>query len=114
MNAINLVVYPTADIAKAKAFFSKILDVEPYADSPYYVGYKTGDIEIGVAPSAAQHTSGALAYVDVSDIHAALAGLVANGAEKLQDVTDVSGGLLTAIVRTPDGASIGLRQFPKT
>ncbi len=86
---------------------------KPYADTPYYVGYKTGDVEIGIAPSAAQQGSGALAYVDVSDIRAALADLVANGAERLQDVTDVSGGLLTAIVRTPDGASIGLRQFPK-
>jgi predicted enzyme related to lactoylglutathione lyase len=113
LNAINLVLYPTSDVAKAKAFFSRILGADPYADSPYYVGFKAGDLEIGIAPSAAQHGSGGLAYVDVADINAALGDLVADGAEKLQDVTDVANGLLTAVVRTPDGAAIGLRQFPK-
>jgi len=39
---IKLLVYPVTDIEKAKTFYSKFLGVEPYADSPYYVGYRVG------------------------------------------------------------------------
>ena len=59
-----------------------------------------------------QSPSGALAYVDVADIKAALAALVAAGAETVQDVKDVANGLLTAIVKNPDGTPVGLRQQP--
>jgi predicted enzyme related to lactoylglutathione lyase len=88
---------------------------QPYADSPYYVGFRTGEVEIGLAPSAAQHdATGAIAYVDVADIKSAVASLVANGAEKVQDVTDVANGLLTAIVKNPNGTPVGLRQKPNS
>ena len=36
---IRLIVYPVKDIEKAKAFYGKFLDAEPYVASPYYVGY---------------------------------------------------------------------------
>ena len=114
MNSVGLIVYPITDVPKAKKFFTTLLGVEPYADSDYYIGYKAGDMEIGLLPPASQAgVSGALAYVDVSDINAALASLVAAGAEKLRDVTDVANGLLVATVKDPDGTPIGLRQFPK-
>ncbi len=111
---VALIVYPASDVSKTKKFFTDLLGIEPYADSPYYVGFKAGDVEIGLDPSAAQRgLSGALAYVDVDDINAALTSLTANGAEKVQDVTDVARGLLIAIVKDPDGTPIGLRQHPK-
>lgn len=109
MNPVSLVVYSVSDISKAKPLFAAWLGTEPYADSPYYVGFKAGNTEIGLAMG---NTSGALAYADVSDIKAALASLLAAGAEKVQDVTDVANGLLVASVKTPDGATIGLRQAP--
>lgn len=112
MNNVRVIVYPVSDVAKAKQFFATLLGAEPYADSPYYVGFKAGDIEIGLNPNAAQ--GGAVAFVDVADINDMLASLLAAGAEKLQDVTDVANGLLTAIVKTPDGTPLGLRQFPKS
>ena len=113
MNAVGLIVYPVSDVPKAKQFFATLLGTEPYVDSPYYIGFKTEDMEIGLDPHAAQRgLSGALAYVDVSDITVALTTLLACGAEKVQDVTDVANGLLIAIVKDPDGTPIGLRQRP--
>jgi predicted enzyme related to lactoylglutathione lyase len=113
MNAVRLIVYPVSDVPKAKEFFATLLGVEPYAESGYYIGFRVGDMEIGLVPEAAQRgLTGALAYVDVSDINAALATLLAAGAEKVQDVTDVSNGLLVASVKNLDGTPIGLRQFP--
>lgn len=114
MNTVGLVIYPASDIAKTKEFFATLLGTEPYADAPYYVGFKAGDMEIGLVPQAAQPSlSGALAYVTVSDINAALATLLAAGAQKVQDVTDVAQGLLVASFKDPNGTTIGLRQFPK-
>ncbi len=114
MNAVSLVIYPASDVAKTKEFFATLLDTQPYADTPYYVGFKAGEMEIGLVPQAAQpNQSGAVAYVTVGDIHAALATLVAAGAEKVQDVKDVAQGLLVATFKDPNGTVIGLRQFPK-
>jgi predicted enzyme related to lactoylglutathione lyase len=115
MNAVRLIVYPVSDVAKATKFFATLLGTEPYAESAYYTGFRTGEMEIGLVPSAAQPgITGALAYVDVGEINGALATLLAAGAENVKDVTDVSNGLLIAIVKDPDGTPIGLRQFPKS
>jgi hypothetical protein len=35
---IKLLVYPVKDVEKAKAFFGKFQDVEPYVARSYYVG----------------------------------------------------------------------------
>jgi predicted enzyme related to lactoylglutathione lyase len=115
MNTVGLIVYPATDVSKAKKFFTTLLDSEPYAEGKTYVGFKAGDIEIGLVPQAAQRGPyGALAYVTVTDIKGALATLLAAGAEKLQDVTDVGYGLLVASIKDPDGTPIGLRQYPST
>lgn len=113
MNDVNLIIYPTTDMAKAKAFYATLLGSEPYADSPYYVGFKAGETEIGLV-NKMPGMEGALAYVNVDDINAALGALIAAGAEKVQDPTDVANGLLVATVKNLDGTPVGLRQFPKS
>jgi hypothetical protein len=49
---IRVIVYPVKDIEKAKAFYEKFLDAEPYVASPYYVGYKVGNLEVGLDPNS--------------------------------------------------------------
>ncbi len=114
MNPVNLICYPASDVSKTKEFFATLLGTEPYADSPYYVGFKAGETEVGIVPRGSQPSqSSQIAYVTVSDINAALAKLVAAGAETVQDPKDVAQGLLVAIIKDPNGTTIGLRQFPK-
>lgn len=113
MNPVRLILYPASDLSKAKEFFSTLLGTEPYVESKPYVGFKAGDVEIGLVPKMAQAGSaGATAYVDVDDIKGALETLVAAGAEKVQDITDVGYGLLVASVKDPSGTPVGLRQHP--
>lgn len=106
-NSIKLLVYPVEDIEAAKTFYSRFLGVEPYADSPYYVGYKVGDLEVGLDPNA---NTGPIAYRDVEDIEASLADMTSAGAETMQDVKDVGNGLLIAQVKDAAGNVVGLRQ----
>ena len=104
---IKLIVYPVKDIEKAKAFYGKFLDVEPYVEGPYYVGYRVGDQEVGLDPNS---KVGPIAYTDVKDIKRSLQAMVKVGAEVVQDVKEVGGGLLIAQVKDVDGNVVGLRQ----
>ena len=104
---IKLIVYPVKDIEKAKAFYGKFLDSEPYVASPYYVGYKVGNLEVGLDPNS---KVGPIAYTDVKDIITSLQAMIEVGAEVVQDVKEVGGGLLIAQVKDVDGNVVGLRQ----
>ena len=114
MNSVDLIVYPASDVSKTKAFFTTLLGTEPYADTPYYVGFRVGDMEIGVVPKAAQQgASGALAYATSATSRKRWRPS-SRAAQKVQDITDVANGLLVASVKDPDGTTVGLRQFPKS
>ncbi len=112
MNAVSLIIYPASDVPKTRKFFATLLGGEPYVESDYYTGFKTGEMEIGIVPEAMHRTPGALAFVTVSDIEGALAALLAAGAETVQEITDVANGLLVASVKNLNGTTVGLRQFP--
>ena len=113
MKDVSLIIYPAADMAKAKQFFRELIGADPYADSPQYVGYKNGDTEIGLVPNAGKLEPGGLAYWTVSDIAASVKSLEEAGGTVVQPITDVAYGLLVASVREPNGSIVGLRQPPK-
>ncbi len=105
--------YPVTDIARAKKLYSQLLGVEPYADTPYYVGFRVGDQEIGLDPNGfKQGLTGPVGFYEVSDIKKSLQTLTDAGAQVLQAVRNVGGGKLIAIVKDADGNSIGLIQQP--
>jgi predicted enzyme related to lactoylglutathione lyase len=106
---IKLIVYPAKDLEGAKALFGKFLGVKPYADAAYYVGYRLGDLEVGLDP----HGQAVIAYIDVADIKATLPTLLEAGATMHQDIKDVGRGLLIAQVKDANGNVLGLRQSPK-
>ena len=108
-NPITLTVFPVTDLEKAKTFYTAYLGVEPYADSPYYVGYKAGDREVGLDP----HGQAVVSYIEVDDIAKALEELQAAGAELHMGAKDVGGGLMIAQVKDGDGNVVGLRQSAK-
>jgi predicted enzyme related to lactoylglutathione lyase len=107
---IKIVIYPAKDIAKTKALFCELLGVEPYADAPYYVGFKVGGQDIGLDPQG--HQEGMTAYYQVDDIQKSLASLVDGGAKTVQEIKNVGGGRLIASVKDEDGNLIGIFQDP--
>jgi predicted enzyme related to lactoylglutathione lyase len=110
---IKTIIYPVKDIAQAKAIYHTLLGVEPYMDAPYYVGFKVGDQDIGLDPNGhSKGMTGPVGYYHVPDIKESLQSLLDAGAALHQDVKDVGGGKLTAIVKDADGHLIGLIQFP--
>jgi predicted enzyme related to lactoylglutathione lyase len=106
---IKLIVYPAKNIEAAKALYTQFLATEPYVDSPFYVGYKVGNLEIGLDPKGQE----VISYIDVDDIKSELQALVVVGATIHQEPTNVGGGLLVAKIKDQNGNVLGLRQASK-
>lgn len=104
---IKLLVYPVKDVEKAKAFYGKFLDTEPYVADDYYVGYRVGGLEVGLDPNS---NVGPIAYIDVEDIKSSVQAMTEVGAEVVQGIKEVGGGLLIAQVKDANGNVVGLRQ----
>jgi len=108
-NPIKLLIFPVSDVEKAKTFYNTFLGTEPYADSPYYVGYKVGELEIGLVPNSQDLIS----YIDTDDIKGSIKELEAVGGTLQGDVKNVAPGLIVAAVKDVDGNVMGLRQQSK-
>jgi predicted enzyme related to lactoylglutathione lyase len=112
-SGMKTIIYPVKDLAQAKAVYTALLGVEPYADMPYYVGFRVGDQELGLNPHGySQDMTMPVGYWEVEDIHASLAALIAAGAEEHAPVKDVGNGKLIASVRDADGNLTGLTHTP--
>ena len=106
-------VYPVRDLPQATALYRRLMGVDPYVESPYYVGFRVDEQEIGLDPNGhAQGVTAPLGYYHVEDIRAALARRVEAGAAVQSEVRDVGGGRLIATVRDADGNVSGLLQSP--
>ncbi len=113
IRGIKTFIYPVKDLTQAKALYSKALGVEPYADAPYYVGFRVGDQEVGLDPNGhMQGMTGPIDYWEVDDIRASLQSFLDAGAQTQQEVRDVGGGKLIASVKDADGNVTGLMQLP--
>jgi predicted enzyme related to lactoylglutathione lyase len=112
-SGLSTIVYPVRELDAAKALYAKLLGVAPYADTPYYVGFRLGGVELALDPNGHEKgMNGPVGYWEVDDIEAALAALLDAGAEAEQAVTDVGDGTLIASVRDADGNVTALRQAP--
>lgn len=108
---MQTVIYPVADLARAKELYGALLGVAPYMDTAYYVGYRVGEQEIGLDPNGhSKGMKGPLGYWRVDDLGARLQQLVEAGGVVQQAVTDVGGGKRIASVQDADGNLIGLLQ----
>jgi len=105
---VKTILYPVKDMTAAKILFSKFLEIEPYADQPYYVGFKIDDQDIGLIPNNPE--AGMTAFYHVDDIKNSLQILVDAGAAIIQDIKNVGGGRLIASVKDTNGNIIGLVQ----
>ena len=100
-HGITTVIYPVKDLEQAKALYSKLLGIAPYADAPYYVGWKLGNMDIGLDPNG--HKAGLTGPVSLQT-------LLDAGGQLLQAVKDVGGGKLIASVKDADGNILGIMQ----
>ena len=107
--------YFAPDLAAARAWYTRVLGIEPYFAEPFYVGYNVGGYELGLNPDPALGLSGvggAVPYWGVANAERAHARLLELGAAPLAPVQDVGEGIKVAIVRDPFGNALGIIENP--
>ena len=112
---LRTVIYHVTDLARAKEWYSAAFGVAPYFDEPFYVGFQVGGFELGLDPDCSRvqpGEGGSAAYWGVEDIRSAHGAFLAAGADVLEPVHEVGGGIWVALVRDPFGNAIGLIQNP--
>lgn len=109
---LRTALYPAPDLARAKAWYTQVLEQTPYFDEPFYVGFEVGGFELGLLPDATPGTTGPQPLWGVADADAAYARLLALGATALEAVKEVGGGIKVAAVTDPFGNRLGLIENP--
>ena len=107
-------VFYVADLDRAKAWWSARLDLAPYFDQPFYVGFNVGGYELGLAPANPEdpRETGSVTYWGVANIESALRTLLDAGATEHHPVQDVGEGIRVAAVLDPMGNVVGIIENP--
>ena len=109
---LRTAIYPVPDLAAGRDWYAKVLDVAPYFDEPFYVGFSVGGFELGLLPDGEPGVAGSQALWGVADADAAFARLLALGATEREAVHDVGGGIRVAAVVDPFGNRFDLIENP--
>lgn len=104
---LRTVIYPSPDLDAATVWWTALLGQEPYFREPFYVGFEVAGYELGLLPEA-NPSEGALTYWGVADVDEAVAAALEAGATVHTAASEVGDGIVTATVRTPGGAIVGL------
>lgn len=108
---IKTILFPTSDIDATKRLFTQLLGMEPFVDEPYYVGFQVGDVQVGIDPTGGDRgMTGATPFFQVDDIRVAVDELRASGADLVEDVRAVGGGMQVAMLSDAEGSMIGIAQ----
>src|SRR5690349_16607183 len=93
---LRTAIYHTPDITAGKQWYTRVLDIAPYFDQPFYVGFNVGGFELGLSPDAGPDGRCSVgAYWGVKDIVAAHSRLLELGA-----APRIPGGMWSASSRT--------------
>ncbi|ELX11156.1 putative glyoxalase/bleomycin resistance protein/dioxygenase [Janthinobacterium sp. HH01] len=112
IKGLRTVAYPVADLAAAKAWYSKVFDTAPYFDQPFYVGFNIGGFELGLIPDGKPGQTGSMVYWGVDDIAAEVERIVALGATVHGAIQDVGENIKTVELADPFGNLLCLIDNP--
>ncbi|MDB5262112.1 MAG: hypothetical protein JWQ14_1393 [Adhaeribacter sp.] len=111
---LRTVIYHVPDLAKAKAWYCAALNILPYFDEPFYVGFNVGGFELGLDPDMTNVSEGSNveAYWGVDNINEAYKSLKEKGAREHQEIREVGGGIYVATLYDPFGNIFGIIENP--
>jgi predicted enzyme related to lactoylglutathione lyase len=109
---LRTAIYPAPDLARARAWYSELLGIEPYFDQPFYVGFAVGGFELGLLPDGVPGSQGPQPLWGVANADSAWQRLLALGASALEPVSEVGEGIRVAAVLDPFGNRLGIIENP--
>jgi predicted enzyme related to lactoylglutathione lyase len=116
MLGLRTTIYVVPDLAKAKDWYSKAFNAQPYFDEPFYIGFDIGGYELGLMPEekpVGPRSANVLAYWGVTDIDKEYKRLISVGAIENEKPANVGGEIMVATVKDPWGNVIGIIYNPE-
>jgi predicted enzyme related to lactoylglutathione lyase len=111
---LRTTIYRVPDIEAAKTWYSRVFEIPPYFDEPFYVGFNIAGYELGLMPEDGftAKAENVLTYWGVDDIHGEYNRFLDAGATSLGEPVAVGGEIVTAELKDPWGNVIGLIYNP--
>jgi|SRR5690606_8861497 predicted enzyme related to lactoylglutathione lyase len=113
---LRTVIYKVNDLNKAKDWYSKAFNTNPYFDESFYVGFNVTGYELGLHPEEKEFESkskNVFTYWGVEDIYKEYQRFLDLGATTFEEPTNVGGKIVTASVKDLWGNIIGLIYNPE-
>lgn len=109
-----------ADLDAASAWYTELLGIKPYYNTPGYIEFRVGDYEheLGIIDSkyapagSAKGAGGEIAFWHVDDLAATVQKLLSMGATEYEPQTERGAGFVTASVVDPFGNILGVMYNP--
>ena len=107
---LRTVVYHVDDLAKAKQWYNAITGIDPYFESPFYIGFDINGCELGLDPdnTGIQAGNNAVAYWKVENIVQAVEKCIVAGGSLYSPIQKVGGTIEVAVINDPFGNHVGL------
>jgi predicted enzyme related to lactoylglutathione lyase len=112
MLGLRTTIYKVDDLAKAKDWYAKAFETEPYFDEPFYIGFNIQGYELGLQPDDSVKGDNTLAYWGVENIQEEYQKLINLGATEHEKPMNVGGELMVCSVKDPWDNIIGLIYNP--
>ena len=112
---LRTAIYKVPDLEKAKSWYSDILNVQPYFDEPFYVGFNVGGFELGLDPDFEGVSIGnnLIVYWGVKNAAQTFNELLDKGAKAHSEPQNVGGEIIVASVYDPFGNIFGIIENPE-
>ena len=114
MLGLRTTIYKVSDLLRAKEWYTKVFQIEPYFENEFYVGFNVKGYELGImkADNELNKTDNVLSYWGVDNINEKFDFFLKSGALAHEKPVDVGEAILVASVKDPWNNVIGLIYNP--
>lgn len=115
IQGLRTTIYRVGDLQQTKRWYADVLNIEPYFDEPFYVGFNVGGFELGLDPDVEDLAVGnnTLVYWGVEDAQKSFKELLDKGATVHAAPRNVGGAIVVASVFDPFGNIFGVIENPE-
>jgi len=111
---LRTTIYKVSNIQKAKEWYTRAFQTQPYFDQPFYVGFNIAGYELGLQPEEEKlsKSDAVVSYWGVEDVQKTFSFFISLGATAFEKPQNVGGEIVVATLKDPWDNVIGLIYNP--
>lgn len=112
---LRTTIYKVSDINKAKEWYARAFQTQPYFDQPFYVGFNIAGYELGLQPEedVLAKSDAVVSYWGVENVEETFNYFLSLGAIAFENPQNVGGEIVVATLKDPWDNIIGLIYNPE-